>query len=181
MTSGARRPPPPAPIRQVGDPVLRTPTAPVTAFDADLVALVERMRASMHAAEGVGLAANQIGIGRSVFVYEIGPSSGVVVNPVLVETAGEVVEDEEGCLSVAGQVFFTPRFERATVRGLDLDGTPVEIVGEGLLARCLQHETDHLAGRLYLDHLSGAERRAALRAAAEREAQHSTGGTFGAF
>ncbi len=166
---------PPSPIRQVGDPVLRTPTTPVSAFDDDLAALVERMWASMHEARGVGLAANQIGVGRSVFVYDVDDAWGVVVNPVLVEVGGERVRDEEGCLSVVGQVFGTPRYERAVVRGQDADGHPVEVHGEGLLARCLQHETDHLAGRLYLDHLSGRDRRAALRAAAEREREASPG------
>jgi peptide deformylase len=166
------------PIRQVGDPVLRTPTDPVLAFDDDLAALTDRMWDAMHAAEGVGLAANQIGVGRSVFVYKVGSQSGVVVNPVLAEVGGSVVEDDEGCLSVVGQVFVTPRRERARVTGFDVDGRPVEVSGEGLLARCLQHETDHLLGRLYVDLLSGRDRRTALQAAAAREAPRA-GASFG--
>jgi len=167
------------PIRQVGDPVLRTPTDPVHAFDDALASLVDRMWDAMHAAEGVGLAANQIGVGRSVFVYEVGSESGVVVNPVLAEVGGAVVDDEEGCLSVVGQVFLTPRREFARVTGVDVEGRPVEVAGEGLLARCLQHETDHLLGRLYVDLLSGRERRTALQVAAARETPRS-GGAFGA-
>ncbi|GAB3591538.1 peptide deformylase [Angustibacter peucedani] len=182
MTPAPRPAVPPAPIRQVGDPVLRTPTAPVTAFDDELAALVDRMWASMHAAHGVGLAANQIGVGLQVFVWEVDDEHGVVVNPVLVEVGGGVDRDDEGCLSVVGQTFTTPRRERAVVRGLDVHGEPVEVRGEGLLARCLQHETDHLAGRLYLDHLSGRDRRAALKAAAEREQQDaSRTSSFGTF
>jgi len=168
------------PIRQVGDPVLRTPTDAVQAFDDDLAALAARMWDAMHAAEGVGLAANQIGVGRSVFVYEVGPESGVVVNPVLAEVGGAVVDDDEGCLSVVGQVFLTPRRQLARVTGFDLEGRPIEVSGEGLLARCLQHETDHLLGRLYVDLLSGRDRRTALQVAAARETTRARG-PFGAF
>jgi peptide deformylase len=181
MTPAPRPDVPAAPIRQIGDPVLRTPTAPVTSFDDDLRALVDRMWSSMHAARGVGLAANQIGIGLSVFVYEVDEDHGVVVNPSLVEVSGEMVTDDEGCLSVVGQAFETPRRPRAVVTGFDEHGTPVEVAGEGLLARCLQHETDHLKGLLYLDHLSGRERRAAIREAAAREARPPSRGAFGAF
>ena len=162
MTPAPRPDVPPAPIRQVGDPVLRTPASPVTAFDDELAGLVERMWASMHEARGVGLAANQIGVGRSVFVYEVDDDWGVVVNPTLVEVSGDRVKDDEGCLSVVGQVFATPRYERAVVRGVDVDGSPVEVRGEGLLARCLQHETDHLAGYLYIDRLPAKQRRRVL-------------------
>jgi peptide deformylase len=179
--SGSRPLPSAAPIRQVGDPVLRTPTAAVQAFDDDLRALVDRMWVSMHAARGVGLAANQIGVGLSVFVFEVDDESGVVVNPTLVETSGDVVVEDEGCLSVVGQVFDTPRHELAVVSGFDIDGRPVQVRGEGLLARCLQHETDHLKGLLYLDHLSGRERRTAIKEAAAREARQATRGTFGTF
>ena len=120
----------------------------------------------MHAARGVGLAANQIGVGRSVFVFEVDDDSGVVVNPTLVEESGQVLVEEEGCLSVVGQVFDTPRHELAVVRGFDATAPPVEVRGEGLLARCLQHETDHLNGLLYLDHLSGRDRRPSIKEAA---------------
>jgi peptide deformylase len=161
--------------------VLRTATSPVLEFDGALAALVDRMWVSMHAARGVGLAANQIGVGLSVFVYEVDEECGVVVNPTLVEASGEVVVEDEGCLSVVGQVFDTPRFERAVVTGFDVHGQPVEVLGEGLLARCLQHETDHLKGLLYLDHLSGGDRRAAIKEAAARESRRPTGGAFGAF
>jgi peptide deformylase len=169
------------PIRQVGDPVLRTAATRVERFDSELAALVDRMWASMRAAEGIGLAANQIGIGLAVFVYDVDTTSGVVVNPTLVETSGELVVDGEGCLSVVGQVFDTPRPERAVVVGQDVDGQPIEVSGDGLLGRCLQHETDHLLGRLYIDLLSGRDRRRALRAAQARErvAAAPRSGAFG--
>ncbi|WP_426566704.1 peptide deformylase [Angustibacter sp. McL0619] len=179
--SGPRPLPSAAPIRQVGDPVLRTPTAAVLEFDDDLRALVDRMWVSMHAARGVGLAANQIGVGLSVFVFEVDDESGVVVNPTLVETSGGVIVEEEGCLSVVGQVFETARHEFAVVTGFDVEGNPVQVRGEGLLARCLQHETDHLNGLLYLDRLSGRDRRAAIKEAAARESREATRGAFGTF
>jgi peptide deformylase len=128
----------------------------------------------------VGLAANQIGVGLSVFVYEVDDESGVVVNPTVVDVSGELLVEDEGCLSVVGQVFDTPRHEFAVVTGFDPDGNPVEVRGEGLMARCLQHETDHLKGLLYLDHLSGRDRRAAIKEAAAREARPPTPGAFGA-
>jgi peptide deformylase len=181
MSDSSRPLPSAAPIRQVGDPVLRTRTAQVTAFDEDLRALVDRMWVSMHAARGVGLAANQIGVGLAVFVFEVDDDSGVVVNPTLVEKSGQILVEDEGCLSVVGQVFDTPRHEFAAVRGFDVVGAPIEVSGEGLLARCLQHETDHLNGLLYLDHLSGRDRRTAIEEAAARESRQTSRGAFGTF
>jgi peptide deformylase len=156
------------PIRYLGDPVLRTVCDPVTTFDAGLKRLVDDMFASMYEARGVGLAANQIGVSRRVFVYDCADGDGQrqvghVINPVLA-TDGELVTDEEGCLSVPGLYFPTPRHALATVEGVDADGRPVRVSGTGELARCLQHETGHLDGKVYIDMLSGETRRAALRA-----------------
>ncbi|HYT10021.1 MAG TPA: peptide deformylase [Mycobacteriales bacterium] len=156
------------PIRLFGDPVLRTPTDRVVDFDESLARLVEDMFASMYAADGVGLAANQIGVGLSVFVYDCPDASGKrhvghVVNPVLVSTAGDVDDDIEGCLSVPGLHYENPRPSYAAVEGVDVAGAPVRVAGDGVLARCLQHETDHLQGLLFLDRLHGRTKRRAMR------------------
>lgn len=156
------------PIRKFGDPVLRTPTDEVVDFDEPLAALIDDMFASMYAAEGVGLAANQIGVGRSVFVYDCPDASGRhhvghVVNPVLVSAGGEVDDDYEGCLSIPGLHYETERASYAAVEGVDKHGEPVRVVGDGQLARCLQHETDHLHGLLFVDRLRGRAKRRAMR------------------
>lgn len=168
------------PIRIVGDPVLHTPTSPVPIGDdgslpADLGELITNMYETMDVANGVGLAANQIGVGLRVFVYDCADDRrsterrrGVVVNPVL-ETSGrpetmpDPDHDDEGCLSVPGESFPTGRADWARVTGLDADGSPVTLEGTGLFARMLQHETGHLDGLLYLDMLVGRNIRAAKR------------------
>ncbi|OLT13344.1 peptide deformylase [Pseudonocardia sp. CNS-139] len=162
------------PIRIAGDPVLHRPTRLVETFDAGLKTLVEDMFETMAAADGVGLAANQIGVDLRVFVYDCPDEvtrtrvRGVVVNPVLEtsarpETMPDPEDDEEGCLSVPGEHFPTGRAEWAKVTGVDTDGQPVAVEGRGFLARCLQHETDHLDGVIYLDRLVGRNQRAARR------------------
>jgi peptide deformylase len=156
------------PIRYLGDPVLRTPTDPVTKFDKDLERLIDDMFASMYEADGVGLAANQIGVGQSVFVYDCHDDDdnwfvGHVVNPVLVETDGEPTDDAEGCLSLPGLRYDTTRAWHAVVEGVDMHGEPVRVEGTGNFARCLQHETDHLIGKVYVDRLSGEAKRTAMR------------------
>jgi peptide deformylase len=156
-------------IRVIGDPVLRSPTDEVTAFDDGLLRLVDDMLASMYAAEGVGLAANQIGVSRRVFVYDCPDDDGVwhrgaVVNPIVTAEAAQLVEDVEGCLSLPGFHTELPRPGSVTVRGSDPYGEPVEVSGSGLLARCLRHEADHLEGRIFTDLLTGDGRKAALRA-----------------
>jgi peptide deformylase len=156
------------PIRLFGDPVLRTPTDEVIDFDESLARLVEDMFASMYAAEGVGLAANQIGVGLSVFVYDCPDASdkrhiGHVVNPVLVSAGGDLDEAGEGCLSVPGLYYDNTRASYAAVEGVDVTGAPVRVVGDGQLARCLQHEIDHLGGLLFLDRLHGRTKRRAMR------------------
>lgn len=168
------------PIRIVGDPVLHTPTSPVPVADdgslpADLGELITSMYETMDAANGVGLAANQIGVGLRVFVYDCADDRrsttrrrGVVVNPVLEtserpETMPDPDDDDEGCLSVPGESFPTGRAQWARVTGLDADGNSVTLEGTGLFARMLQHETGHLDGLLYLDMLVGRNARAAKR------------------
>jgi peptide deformylase len=161
------------PIRIVGDPVLHTPTILVTEFGGELHALVGDMFDTMAAAEGVGLAANQIGVDLRLFVYDCADEQGVrqrgvVVNPVLEtserpETMPDPDDDWEGCLSVPGESFPTGRAAWARVTGVDADGAPVTVEGTGLLARCLQHETDHLDGTLYLNRLVGRYAREAKK------------------
>ncbi len=157
------------PILIVGDPRLTAPAVPVTVFDAELAAFVDDMFETNTAARGAGLAANQIGDPRAVFVYDLVDDErirrrGHVVNPVLEtsaipETMPHPDDDFEGCLSVPGERFPTGRAEHATVTGVDVHGAPITVTGTDYLARCLQHETDHLAGQLYLDRLVGRHRR----------------------
>lgn len=152
------------PIRTFGDPVLRMETKPINDIDATVVKLAEDMIETMYDAPGVGLAANQIGISRRIAVFdaqdELGPR--VMINPELVETAGEV-ELDEGCLSVPGYWWEITRPAFARVRALDLDGKEVEYAGDGLLGRVLQHEIGHLQGGLLLDALPKRSRKKALK------------------
>jgi len=162
------------PIRIVGDPVLSTPTRRVREVDDELRTLVADMFDTMAAAHGVGLAANQVGVDLRVFVYDCPDEKadrarGVVVNPVIETSARpegmpDPEDDDEGCLSVPAEQFPTGRAEWARVTGTDLDGAPVVVEGTGFLARCLQHETDHLDGVLYLERLVGRYQRAARKA-----------------
>jgi peptide deformylase len=156
------------PIRLLGDPVLRTPTDAVTAFDEALDRLVADMFASMYAADGVGLAANQIGVSLSVFVYDCPDASerrqvGLLVNPRLVSTGGDLSDDLEGCLSVPRLHYENPRPSFAEAEGVDQTGAPVRVAGGGQLARCLQHEADHLNGMVFVDRLRGRTKRRAMR------------------
>jgi len=163
------------PIRIVGDPVLHRPSHPVEVFDQALRGLVADMFDTMAAAEGVGLAANQVGVGLRVFVLDCPDDRrgtrvrGVVVNPALEisrrpDTMPDPETDDEGCLSVPAEVFPTGRADWARVSGVDADGRPVTVEGHELLARCLQHEVDHLDGVLYVDRLTGRHKRAARNA-----------------
>ncbi|RKS79008.1 peptide deformylase [Actinomadura pelletieri DSM 43383] len=173
------------PITLVGTPVLHRACKPVEEFGPALAELVDDMFASMYEAEGVGLAANQIGVDLRVFVYDCPDEDGerhkgAVVNPVLElpELEDRRLDDgDEGCLSVPGPHASVPRPDRATVHGFDVSGAPITVDGTGLLARCLQHETDHLEGRLYIDRLSTRARKKVLKEyealRAEREADTS--------
>ncbi|MCX3062597.1 peptide deformylase [Streptomyces beihaiensis] len=159
------------PLTLLGDPVLRQPCAPVTEFDRSLARLVEDMFATMYAAQGVGLAANQVGEALRVFVYDCADDDDVrhvghVVNPRLVDADGVVVRGPEGCLSLPGLEAGTPRFDHARVEGQDVTGAAVVVHGTGWFARCLQHECDHLEGGLYVDRVSARRRRRVLRRAA---------------
>ena len=144
-------------IRIFGDPVLRTPTAPVETFDADLERLVDDMIETMYAAPGVGLAANQIGVSLQIFVYDIGDGVGHVINPVL-EISEEMQEGTEGCLSVPEIYAEVERPSVIRARWQDVDGQTHEEEMDGLMATCLQHEMDHLEGILFIDHLSRLKR-----------------------
>jgi peptide deformylase len=135
----------------------------VTVFDDALGDTIELMFVSMYEARGVGLAANQIGLSAALFVMDCQGVVAVVANPRLVELSEERETELEGCLSVIGKNYPTPRAVSATVEGQDATGAAIRISGEGEVARCLQHETDHLNGRLYLDRLVGDIRKQARR------------------
>lgn len=153
------------PIRLLGDPVLRTVCDPVTSFDAELRSLVTDLMDTLLKVPGrAGVAANQIGVNARVFVYDADGQQGHLVNPTVEVVGDEVQEDDEGCLSLPDLAFPTTRGMRAVARGFDQYGEPVQISGSGFLARALQHEANHLDGRLYIDTLRGDTRRRALRA-----------------
>jgi peptide deformylase len=170
------------PVTVVGHPLLHKECRDVTEFDDALAALIDDMFASQRAAEGVGLAANQIGVDLKVFVYDCLDDDGVrhvgaVCNPVLDELPAEarVLDDNnEGCLSVPTAYAELPRPDYAVVRGQDASGRPIAVRGSGYFARCLQHETDHLYGYLYIDRLSRRERKRALAMMAEGTAKYET-------
>jgi peptide deformylase len=161
------------PIRIAGDPALHRPTRPVETFDAELRTLVDDLFETNTAANGAGLAANQIGIDLRVFVYDCPDDAdvrqrGYLVNP-RIETSErpegmpDPDDDWEGCLSVPGESFPTGRAHWAKLTGVDVDGNPVEVEATGYLARCFQHEVDHLDGHLYLERLVGRYAREAKR------------------
>jgi peptide deformylase len=150
------------PIRLFGDPVLRTPCDAVDKFDEALITLVADLEETVSAPGRVGLAANQIGVSRRVFAYHVDGQAGHLVNPVIEAMEGEQ-EDDEGCLSIPGLWYPLRRAQYARVRGVDRQGHPVVLEGEGLLARCIQHEVDHLNGRLFVERLSGSVRKQAMR------------------
>ncbi len=151
------------PIRQLGDPVLRERTQDVESFGDVLKRLYEDMLETMYDAPGVGLAAPQVGLALRFFVFDANDGSGphAVANPVLSGLEGSQEEDE-GCLSIPGLWYPSSRALHARVDGLDLDGNPISFEGEGLPARIFQHETDHLAGTLFIDRLPDRDRREAM-------------------
>ncbi|WP_274555493.1 peptide deformylase [Streptomyces spiramyceticus] len=158
------------PMTLFGAEVLHASCETVTEFGPSLARLVEDMYATMYAAQGVGLAANQVGVPLRVFVYDCPDDEDVrhvghIVNPRLVEADGITVRGPEGCLSLPGLEAGTERFDRALVEGVSVTGDPVRIEGTGFFARCLQHECDHLDGQVYTDRLTGWRRARALRAA----------------
>jgi peptide deformylase len=150
-------------IRYLGDPVLKTPAAPITRFGKSLQALIDDLMDTVALPGRAGLAAPQIGVGLRAFSYNLDGRSGYVLNPELAEVSEQKQDDEEGCLSVPGLYFPTTRAMSATVRGVDVRNEPIVVSGEAEMARCLQHEVDHLNGVLYLDRLDAATRREAMR------------------
>jgi peptide deformylase len=157
------------PIRTLGDPALREQTHPIETFDAALRRLAEDMLETMYEAPGVGLAANQVGLSIACFVYDDREGgAGVVANPIVSDLAGEDLL-EEGCLSIPGPYHPTTRASRVRLRGQDLEGQPIDMKAEGLLARIFQHETDHLNGMLYIDRLTDEGRRDVMRQLRELE------------
>jgi peptide deformylase len=155
------------PLRLLGDPVLRTSCDRVLRFDAALARLVQDLLDTVQVPGRAGLAANQIGSSLAVFSYDVDGQLGYVINPEVVEVSGSQ-EGPEACLSIPGVSAIRPRAARAVVTGVDLGQQPVVVAGTGELARCLQHETDHLRGELYIDGLTGPERRAVLRELRQR-------------
>lgn len=164
-------------IRIVGDPVLRSPAEDVTDFGPELARLVADMEETMRDVQGAGLAAPQVGVGLRVFTYDIDGASGYVVNPVIEASDERQPLGSEGCLSVPGLGYETDRPQWARVRGVDVHGAPVEVEGTGMLARCLQHECDHLDGKLYIDRLTGEQRKDALRSIRAAEFNKVSGST----
>ena len=151
-------------IRQYGDTVLRMKAREVDSFDGDLERLVERMTALMHEANGVGLAATQVGVLRRLFVFVDGEEDRVIVNPVITESSKETDVDEEGCLSLRGVLVPVERAKRVTIEGVDPKGEPVKFELEVPASRVVQHELDHLDGVLIIDRTDDESRRTALAA-----------------
>jgi peptide deformylase len=175
-------------IRLFGDPVLRTPAAEVVDFDKELRQLVKDLTDTMLEAPGAGLAAPQIGVGLRVFTYYVDKQLGHLINPSLA-LSPEMQDGEEGCLSFPGIYFDTPRALRVVAKGWNEHGEPVTLEGSELMARCIQHETDHLDGILFIDRLDTEQRKLAMKAIRESEwggepapavrlSPHATGGLF---
>ena len=151
------------PIRMFGDPVLRQRAPEITKIDEATRRLAADMIDTMREARGAGLAGPQVGVMQRIFVWEVGDRHGVVVNPRIVRRSDETFTDEEGCLSIPGLYYPVERSYEVTVEGLDLNGDEMSLTGRELLARCLQHEIDHLDGVLFIDRLPGDLRRDAMR------------------
>jgi len=150
-------------IKKYPERVLREKASPVTKIDGEIQRLIDDMVETMYAAPGIGLAAPQVGISKRIIIIDVSMKEGektpliVLINPEIVEGEGEI-ESEEGCLSLPGYITTVKRSERVIVRGLNRDGRPIEIEGEGLLSRALQHECDHLDGVLLIDRVSSIKR-----------------------
>jgi peptide deformylase len=162
-------------IRLYGDPVLKQVAVPVTRFDAELARFGDDLLETMRAAHGSGLAATQVGVLKRVFAYDVGVDEetgehpfGVLVNPVITRREGEQT-GEEGCLSFPGLYFPCTRAMSVTVAANDVSGRRLELDGEGVLARCFQHEIDHLDGVLFIERLSRGDRKRALKQWRERD------------
>jgi len=156
------------PIRHFGDPVLVTPASEVTDFDKELRLLVKDLTETMLDAPGAGLAAPQIGVPLRVFVWDVDGTLGHLINPSL-DLSVEMQDGDEGCLSFPDMVYPTPRALRAVAKGFNMHGDPIIVEGSELLARALQHETDHLDGILFIDRLSTEDRKLAMKEIRESE------------
>jgi peptide deformylase len=154
-------------IRLFGDPILRSACDKVS-DPSSVKQLVEDLLETTSLPGRAGVAANQIGVGLAVFAYQVEGRPSYLINPEIVELIGDVLEVDEGCLSLPGLWHKTPRYPVAQVLGLQLDGSEVTVRGEGLLAQILQHECDHLGGKLYIDRLSHQERKLAMRSLREQ-------------
>jgi peptide deformylase len=155
------------PIRKYGDDVLRLPAEPVAEIDAALQKLIDDMIDTMYAAPGVGLAANQVGVPKRLMIIDlsVGKRPGechVFINPEIIDSEGEITE-EEGCLSIPDFVEIVTRPEKVKLRYLDRNGETREMWGEGLMARAMCHEIDHLNGTLFVDHLRGFKKEKILK------------------
>ncbi len=156
------------PIRYFGDPVLTTPSMTVVDFDKELRTLVGDLTETMLEAPGAGLAAPQIGVGLRVFVWDVDEALGHLINPTL-DLSIELQDGEEGCLSFPALSYETPRAFKAVAKGFNMYGEPITVEGTELLARCLQHETDHLDGIVFIDRLSKEDRKLAMKEIRESE------------
>lgn len=156
------------PIRHFGDPVLVTPTSEVIDFDKELRLLVKDLTETMLNAPGAGLAAPQIGVPLRVFVWDVDGELGHLINPSL-DLSSEMQDGDEGCLSFPDLVYPTQRSLRAVAKGFNMHGEPLVVEGTELLARALQHETDHLDGILFIDRLNEEDRKAAMKEIRESE------------
>jgi peptide deformylase len=157
------------PIRLIGDPVLRTKALPVTTFDKELRRLVKDLTDTMRDAPGSGLAAPQVGVSLRVFTYDVEDEIGHLINPVLGPFSEEMMDGDEGCLSIPDLAFELKRPERVVAVGQNMYGDPVTIEGKGYLSRAIQHETDHLDGILFVDRLDTKTRKAAMKAIREAD------------
>lgn len=156
-------------LRYFGDPVLKSVADPVRRFDRSARTLVTDLLDTVRIPGRAGLAAPQIGVGLRAFSYHIDDTLGYVLNPEIVELSEDTHSIDEGCLSVPDLSFPTVRAQHAVVRGVDLNGEQVTVEGDGRLAQCLQHETDHLDGMLYLDRLPAEQKRQAMRQARQQD------------
>lgn len=155
-------------IRVIGDPVLRTACEPIKEIDQRVHQLVEDLLQTVDDDGRAGLAANQIGVGLRAFSWNIDGEIGYILNPQIVQLSSQEYQDgDEGCLSVPGLFYPCERAWYARAEGIDLDGKPVVVEGEELMARCIQHECDHLDGHLYLDRLNKSNRKKAFKAIRE--------------
>lgn len=155
-------------IRQFGDPVLRQRAQEIETVTDVHRRLIQDMIETMRAAPGVGLAGPQVGVMERIFVWEVGDEHGALINPRIVERSSETVEEEEGCLSMPGLAYPVDRHYAVAIEALDGEGNAVRIEADDLLARVFQHESDHLDGVLFIDHLGEEDRKEALRILRDR-------------